>query len=47
MNCYNIDIHKSFDINIEKLKERYGDKFSSEMAINRNLDAERQILEKK
>jgi len=46
MNYYKIDIHKSFDINIEKLKARYGDKFSSEMAINRNLDIERQILEK-
>ncbi len=45
-NYYKIDIHKSFDINIEKLKARYGDKFSSEMAINRNLDIERKILEK-
>lgn len=47
MNYYDIDIHKSFDINIDKLKARYGDKFTSEMAINRNLDAERQILEGK
>lgn len=47
MNYYEIDIHKSFDINIEKLKERYGDKFTSDKAINRNLEKERQILEGK
>ncbi len=32
--------------NIEKLKARYGDKFTDEKAENRNLNAERQILEK-
>lgn len=32
--------------NIEKLKARYGEKFSEEKAINRNLDVEREILEK-
>lgn len=31
--------------NIDKLKARYGDKFSSEAAINRDLDKERKILE--
>lgn len=31
--------------NIAKLKARYGDKFSSEAAINRDLDKEREILE--
>lgn len=31
--------------NIDKLKARYGDKFSSEAAINRDLDKEREILE--
>ena len=35
-----------FDININKLKARYGDKFSSERAINRDLETEREILEK-
>ena len=45
MNTYDIDIEKSFDINIEKLKARYGDKFSSERAINRDLETERNILE--
>lgn len=32
--------------NIAKLKARYGDKFSSEAAINRDLDTEREILER-
>lgn len=41
----NIDIEKGFDTNIAKLKERYGEKFSSEKAINRNLVSERKILE--
>lgn len=45
MNIHDIDIQKSFDINIAKLKARYGDKFSSERAINRDLDTERNILE--
>ena len=41
-----IDIYKGFDTNINKLKARYGDKFSNEKAINRDVDAERAILEK-
>jgi len=32
-------------INIEKLKARYPDKFTSDKAINRNLDIERKVLE--
>ena len=47
MNTYDIDIEKSFDVNIDKLKARYGDKFSSEKAINRDLETERNILEGK
>jgi NTP pyrophosphatase (non-canonical NTP hydrolase) len=31
--------------NINKLKARFPDKFTSENAINRNLDLERQVLE--
>jgi NTP pyrophosphatase (non-canonical NTP hydrolase) len=31
--------------NIEKLKARYPDKFTEELAENRNLDKEREILE--
>lgn len=45
MNIYDIDIQKSFNVNIEKLKARYGDKFSSDRAINRDLKTERNILE--
>lgn len=37
------DIH---DRNISKLKARYGEKFTSEGALNRNLEKEREILEK-
>jgi hypothetical protein len=32
--------------NIIKLKTRYPDKYSDEAALNRNLDAEREVLEK-
>jgi len=32
-------------INIDKLKKRYGDKFTEHAALNRDLDAERKILE--
>jgi NTP pyrophosphatase (non-canonical NTP hydrolase) len=44
-NQYSINIEETFDINISKLRARYGGKFSSEKAINRNLDLERSILE--
>lgn len=47
MSLFNINIEESFDINIEKLRARYGDKFSSDRAINRDLDNERNILEGK
>jgi len=40
------DLHKLCEINIEKLRARYPEKFSSESAINRDLDTEREILEK-
>lgn len=33
------------EINIKKLKARYGDKYSDEKALNRNLTIERNILE--
>lgn len=47
MNHYSIDIKGSFDTNIKKLKARYGEKFSSDKAINRDLETERKILEGK
>lgn len=42
----NLNIEEIFELNIEKLKKRYGDKFSSESAINRDLEGERKIMEK-
>jgi NTP pyrophosphatase (non-canonical NTP hydrolase) len=39
------DIEEILDTNIKKLEARYPDKFSKDKAINRNLGAERKILE--
>ena len=44
-NVNDIDVKSILDTNIEKLKARYGEKFTSERAINRNLEKERIILE--
>jgi hypothetical protein len=44
-NFNKIDIREILDTNIQKLKARYGEKFTSERAINRNLETERKILE--
>lgn len=41
----NIDFETIMSKNIEKLKARYGQKFSEEKAIERNLILERQTLE--
>ena len=41
----NIDFDDILQKNIDKLKARYPEKFTQENAINRNLDAERDILE--
>jgi NTP pyrophosphatase (non-canonical NTP hydrolase) len=46
INCYDLNTEEIFDINIQKLKARYGDKFSTEKAINRDLETERKILSK-
>ena len=40
-----ITFEELFEVNITKLKKRYGDKFSDESAENRDLAAEREILE--
>lgn len=40
-----IDVKSILDTNISKLKARYGEKFTSERAISRDLEKERQILE--
>lgn len=37
---------EDLDKNIQKLKQRYPDKFTEEKALNRDLDAEREILER-
>jgi NTP pyrophosphatase (non-canonical NTP hydrolase) len=41
----NITFEELFEVNINKLKKRYGDKFSDEKAENRDIDSERKILE--
>lgn len=41
-----IDTNKALENNIAKLKARYPEKFTQEAALNRNLDAEREQLEK-
>ncbi len=44
---YKLDLDDVLQINIDKLNKRYGAKFSEEAAINRDLKAEREILEGK
>ena len=39
------DLHKLCEINIEKLKARYPEKFTTHHAIHRDLGSEREILE--
>lgn len=46
-NYFDVPVEKTFDVNIEKLRARYGEKFSTDRAINRNLEVERNILEGK
>jgi NTP pyrophosphatase (non-canonical NTP hydrolase) len=41
----NLDWEEILETNMKKLKSRYPEKFSQERAINRNLGAERKILE--
>ena len=43
---YNFDGSKILDKNIEKLKSRFPEKFTTEKALNRDLKTEREILEK-
>lgn len=42
---YRLDPTQAMDLNIKKLAARYGDKYSDVAALNRNLDAERSVLE--
>jgi hypothetical protein len=41
---YGFSVENILETNINKLKARYGDKFSSEKAINRDLNTERDTL---
>lgn len=40
-----VDLSQAYDVNIAKLAKRYGDKYSDYAATNRDLNAERAILE--
>lgn len=44
-NINSVDFNMALEKNIAKLKARYGEKFSSEKAINRDLAVEKNILE--
>lgn len=43
----NFDLEAILDTNISKLKTRYPDKFTTEAALNRDLDKEDKVLGKK
>jgi hypothetical protein len=47
MHHYGMNPHEYLQRNIDKLRARYGDKFSNDRANNRDLDTERTILEGK
>jgi len=42
---FDLDLHEIMQNNIDKLRARYGEKFSEERANTRDLDTERQILD--
>lgn len=44
IDALGLNFEKILIKNIEKLKKRYGEKFSQEKAINRNLEDERKVL---
>lgn len=47
LDACGMTLEQAMERNIAKLKARYGEKFSSERALDRNLDAERAALEGK
>jgi len=47
LDALSSNFSESMTLNILKLRKRYGESFSSEKAITRDLDAEREILEGK
>jgi hypothetical protein len=44
-NIHGWNMEDILDTNIAKLEARYPEKFTEEAALNRNLEAEREILE--
>src|SRR5690606_12559489 len=44
-NALGVDMQAIMDRNIQKLRTRFPEKFSADGAINRDLDAERKVLE--
>ena len=40
-----VDLAEACEVNIAKLAKRYGDKYSDYAAVNRDIDAERAVLE--
>jgi NTP pyrophosphatase (non-canonical NTP hydrolase) len=43
-NITGINAEASLQVNIDKLKARYPEKFNEELAVNRDLEKEREIL---
>ncbi len=46
-NITGINLEHALNLNIEKLKARFPDKFDSQKALHRDLDKEREILERR
>lgn len=46
ISILNTTLDEILTLNIEKLKARYPEKFTEENAVNRNLDKEREVLER-
>jgi len=44
-DLFGFSYEEVMETNINKLKKRYGDKFTEHAALNRNLEEERKILE--
>lgn len=46
-NALGLDLEKVLELNRDKLTKRYGEKFTQEKALNRDLEGERKVLEGK
>lgn len=46
INCYNLDLEKGLENNINKLKVRYPSKFKNSNALSRNIEKELEELKK-